>query len=282
MTDAAKRTPAFITHDAKREAQIQSRLLDALEARFRRRIAKVLAKEAAGLLARYRELGFVPPPDNDDERAVRDVYMEIGLRSARVFGARVIGVGLEKAVPYTFDGGQSFCFARGNGTRIEAKFSFADFFQSVATGWINQEAIRRRITGVAETTRADIVRQVTAGQADGLGVDAIARNIANRVPSISRMRGALIARTETHGAANYAMHQTAKQTGLTLVKEWVAAEDERTRPEHADANGQTVAMDEPFMVGGEQLMYPGDSSGSAWNTINCRCSSIHRVADPDF
>ena len=280
MTDAAKRAPAFITHDPKREAQIQSRLLDALEARFRRRIAKVLAKEAGGLLARYRELGFVPPPDNDDERAVRDVYMEIGLRSARVFGARVIGDG------------------KARGHVLEFKFSYADFFRSVATGWINQEAIRRRITGVTETTRADIVRQVTAGQADGLGVDAIARNISKRVitgytvidsdgvsrvvPSISRMRGALIARTETHGAANYAMHETAKQTGLVLVKEWVAAEDERTRPEHADANGQTVAMDEPFMVGGERLMYPGDSSGSAWNTINCRCVSIQRVLDPDF
>jgi len=258
------RTPAFITHDPKREAQIQSRLLDALEARFRRRIAKVMSKEAAGLLARYRELGFVPPPDNDDERAVRDVYMEIGLRSARVFGARVIGDG------------------KARGHVLEVKFSFAEFFRSVATGWINQEAIRRRITSVTETTRADIVRQVAAGQADGLGVDAIARNVAKRVPSISRMRGALIARTETHGAANYAMHETAKQTGLTLVKEWVADEGERTRPDHAEANGQTVAMDEPFMVGGERLMYPGDSSGSAWNTINCRCVSIQRVADPDF
>jgi hypothetical protein len=258
------RTPAFITHDPKREAQIQSRLLDALEARFRRRIAKVLSKEAAGLLARYRELGFVPPPDNDDERAVRDVYMEIGLRSARVFGARVIGDG------------------KARGHVLEVKFSFADFFRGVATGWINQEAERRRITSVTETVRAQIVRQVEKGQAEGLGTDAIARLIRKRIPAYSLTNAARIARTETHGAANYAMHETAKQTGLTLVKEWVAAEDKRTRTEHINANGQTKAMDEPFIVGGEPLMYPGDSSGRAWNTINCRCAVIHRLADPDF
>ena len=258
------RTPAFITHDPKREAQIQSRLLDALEARFRRRIAKVLAKEAAGLLARYRELGFVPPPDNDDERAVRDVYMEIGLRSARVFGARVIGDG------------------KARGHVLEVKFSFADFFRSVATGWINQEAERRRITSVTETVRAQIVRQVAAGQAEGLGTDAIARLIRNRIPANAVTDAAKIARTETHGAANYAMHQTAKQTGLTLLKEWVASDDKRTRTEHLNVDPKPIPMDEPFIVGGERLMYPGDSSGAPWNTINCRCAVVHRVADPDF
>jgi hypothetical protein len=28
-----------------------------------------------------------------------------------------------------------------------------------------------------------------------------------------------------------------------------------------------------FRVGGEELMMPGDSNGSAFNVINCRCSS---------
>ena len=258
------RKPAFISHDPKREAAIQSRLLDVLEARFRRKIAKVMAKESARLVSRYRVLGFVPIADNETEQAVRDVYKEIGLRSARVFGARVIGQG------------------KSAGHDLEIKFSFAEFFQSLASAWVNQETIRRRITSVIETTRTSIVRQVAAGQDEGLGIDAIARNVSTRIPAISRMRGAMIARTETHGAANFAMHQTAKQTGLTLVKEWVSAQDDRTREDHSEANGQTVPIDEPFNVGGELLMYPGDSAGSAGNTINCRCVSIHRVSDPDF
>ena len=49
----------------------------------------------------------------------------------------------------------------------------------------------------------------------------------------------------------------------------LSALDSRTRPEHAEADGQVVGVDEPFIVGGEKLMFPGDRSGSPWNTYNC-------------
>jgi hypothetical protein len=32
-------------------------------------------------------------------------------------------------------------------------------------------------------------------------------------------------------------------------------------------------MDKNFLVGGEELAYPGDSRGSAANVINCRCTN---------
>ncbi len=51
--------------------------------------------------------------------------------------------------------------------------------------------------------------------------------------------------------------------------------DSKTREDHAEADGQEVGMDEPFDVGGEQLMYPGDPAGSAGNVINCRCTVIY-------
>jgi hypothetical protein len=37
------RKPAFISHSREREAQIQSRMLDVLERRFRRQIAEAIA-----------------------------------------------------------------------------------------------------------------------------------------------------------------------------------------------------------------------------------------------
>jgi hypothetical protein len=30
-------------------------------------------------------------------------------------------------------------------------------------------------------------------------------------------------------------------------------------------------LDDPFDVGGTQMMFPGDSSGGRENVINCRC-----------
>jgi uncharacterized protein with gpF-like domain len=98
-----------------------------------------------------------------------------------------------------------------------------------------------------------------------------------QVPAFSRQRAALIARTETHGAANFGAQEAAKETGLQLRKEWVSASDERTRDSHRRADGQVVGMDEPFRIGGARLMYPGDPDGPADETINCRCAVAHQV-----
>ena len=54
-------------------------------------------------------------------------------------------------------------------------------------------------------------------------------------------------------------------------KEWLTAVDGRERDAHRMANGQKRDPLEPFNVGGELLMLPGDPRGSASNIINCRC-----------
>jgi len=68
--------------------------------------------------------------------------------------------------------------------------------------------------------------------------------------------------------------------GVVFTKIWVATNDNRTREEHAEADGQEVPYDEPFDVGGEELMYPADPNGSDWNIINCRCTM--RTGKPTF
>lgn len=69
--------------------------------------------------------------------------------------------------------------------------------------------------------------------------------------------------------------QRAKK-GICDVERWVSTDDGRTRPEHLDANRQEVPYDEPFEVGDEKLMYPGDISlgANAGNVINCRCTMV--------
>lgn len=64
-------------------------------------------------------------------------------------------------------------------------------------------------------------------------------------------------------------------------KMWVAILDDHTRSDHAEADGQMVDKEEPYDVGGEQLMIPGDDSlgASEENIINCRCSSEDVIND---
>lgn len=242
--------------NAKRQ-QIQLRKL---EREYRGKLAAEIARAMRLMLDAYARTGSIPNLPEETNPRLIELWREMARSGITAFGNDLLDQG--KAL----------------GRDLETK-SFFDFFMRLADEWIGLEMIRRRITSVVETTRANIVSQVRIGQAEGLGVAQISQRIAKAVPSISTQRGALIARTETHGAANFGANQVAKTIGFTLQKEWIAAEDARTRPFHAAANGQIVAMDQPFEVGGEMLMYPGDEVGSPWNTINCRCTTAYVVQD---
>lgn len=103
------RKPAFISHSPEREAAIQSRLLDVMEARFRRKIAGVVADESKQYLEAYQELGYVPAPSDDGVQAFRDLYKEMGIQTVRTFGARVVSQG--KALGYDLECKQEGGFA---------------------------------------------------------------------------------------------------------------------------------------------------------------------------
>ena len=249
-----------------------------MERRFGRLLAAEVARASQVMLQQYEATGAAPSLPLDHVQIMAQIYQQMTLMAVEVFGERIVATGFEKAHPYTFDGGKSFTFAHGTGLRVDTK-SFADFFRRLAADYVGREAIRQRITSVSETTRATIINQITRGQSEGLGTESIAKLISDAIFGVSRQRGALIARTETHGAANYGADGAARATGLKLRKEWVAAEDERTRESHRLADGETVDMDQSFIVGGEQLMYPGDPAATAGNVINCRCGISHIVDD---
>lgn len=93
-----------------------------------------------------------------------------------------------------------------------------------------------------------------------------------------------IARTETtrvENSAKQAVGDEGKRLHFNMWKRWVATADDRTRDEHAAADGQEVPNDEPFEVGGELMMYPGDISlgASAWNVISCRCTVVNFIKE---
>lgn len=250
----------LINNDPRIEQRRQARLLAIMERRFRRLLAAEIRRATLAMLAQYEATGTAPRLPEDHERRIADIYRQMAEVGIETFGERIVSQG------------------KHAGLILEQK-SFVEFFRRLALDYIGLEMIRRRITSVTETTRQQIINQITAGQNAGEGIAAIAKRISDNVGIISRQRGALIARTETHGAANFGADGAARATGLKLRKEWVAAEDERTRVEHAEANGQVVDMDQAFEVGGEMLMYPGDPAGSAGNIINCRCAISHQVDD---
>jgi 2'-5' RNA ligase len=97
-------------------------------------------------------------------------------------------------------------------------------------------------------------------------------------------RAERIARTEVHAAmsaAQYEGHRMLQDLlGRPIQREWLATlGDDRTRPSHVAANGQRVSLDEPYLVGGAALRWPGDPEAPAREVINCRCAEIPIVDD---
>ncbi|MEP9408557.1 phage minor head protein [Peribacillus frigoritolerans] len=103
-------------------------------------------------------------------------------------------------------------------------------------------------------------------------IDKAAESLMNEF-AFSENRARTIARTEIITAGRSGQYFADVQSGMVIGKKWMAAQQERTRDAHREADGQVVAIDEPFIVDGEELMFPGDNSrgASGKNCINCRC-----------
>ena len=254
----------LVDNNARREHRRQVALLDRLTAQFRGRLERELAVAMKDMVEHWLQTNQVMLPRGFYDR-IEATYRQMALASVTMFGNRIYNQG------------------KAHGFPLEAKESFAQIMTRLALRYISQEAIRRRITEVTETTRRQIVRAVSKGFSDGLGQRGVADYILDLVPSLAQYRANMIARTETHGAANYGSDEAAKQTGLPLSREWISAQDERTRPTHVIAGKQPpVSMDGTFKVGDADLAFPGDPDGGAdypEEVINCRCTVAYIVDD---
>jgi hypothetical protein len=250
----------LLDRNRRREIERQNLLLDRLTRQFRGRIRNELSAAMRDMVSVWEQTHAVMMPRGFRDR-MEAVYQQMALAAVTAFGGRILEQG------------------KSAGIVLERKEDFSQTMRRVALGYIQQESIRRRITDVTETTRRQIVGAVDRGYQDGIGTAEVARNIRGLVNNLASFRADAIARTETHGAANFGSDSAAKLTGLPLKREWLAAKDERTRESHAEADGQIVGPEEPFQVGGALLMYPGDPSGPGNEVINCRCVLGYVVED---
>lgn len=126
------------------------------------------------------------------------------------------------------------------------------------------------ISGTTEEMIFDIIDKGIVTQLTTL---EIAEDIVKRAGgAIASQRAKIISITETHIIANQANLAVGLDTDIVEKKEWISTEDERTRPEHSQANGQIVNKNMPFIIGGEEMTSPGDPNASAKNVVNCRCT----------
>jgi hypothetical protein len=150
----------------------------------------------------------------------------------------------------------------------------------------------RKIVGITATTREEIMRAIDGAWEQGLSIPHTAELIRDYSANIAPARATTIARTELIGAVNGGSHAVASVGHAwgaangepPLLKIWLTAEDERVRDSHVQAGddyaaGLGIPLDDPFSVGDDELMFPGDPDGSAGEVINCRCAISYEEAE---
>ena len=150
-----------------------------------------------------------------------------------------------------------------------------------------RSAIRGEVTSIYSGTsgveRARAYKSVREGVEAGLSQKAIARKVAaDTEQSLTRGLRRNV-RTLVHRSYNSAQLDAAKdyEGSRNLWKVWVAANDSRTRPTHAEANGQKVKAPDEFSVGGYAMNMPGDFTAPPSESAQCRCAVIWEDGDDE-
>ena len=143
-----------------------------------------------------------------------------------------------------------------------------------AAGKINA-SIQRAYLGRADLTQ--LVKQIGAARY-GSAFTGIFSQVGEHTVNV-----ALNEIRRLQSIVSFARIRDLKQRHPNLGKGWRHIPVARVpRVAHILADGQVVAVEEPFIVGGEELMYPRDPKGSAANTINCSCLLYPAVSNEDL
>lgn len=88
---------------------------------------------------------------------------------------------------------------------------------------------------------------------------------------LSEDRATHIGEDESNSIWNYDEFDEARSAGM-LDKTWCTVGDNRVRETHVDVDGETIPIEEPFVVGGVEMMMPRDPEVDApEETDGCRC-----------
>jgi len=139
---------------------------------------------------------------------------------------------------------------------------------------------------INDTTNKKIQERISKTLSEGLEENMSIADITEKVvlevgdlfDSMSVGRAKNIAQTEITGALNYGALESYKEAGIEY-KEWIDVGDDKVRDGHRASVVKIVKIDEPFIVDGEELMYPGDPNGSASNICECRCTHVPYFKD---
>lgn len=128
--------------------------------------------------------------------------------------------------------------------------------------------------GTGRNPARRLQNELAVGLRNGEGQDQLLARI-RKVTGMELDDAKRVLRTEMTHVESMAQQQTAMDhylaTGVKPMKRWHCM-FHNSRDSHMAMNGQTVPVDEPFMLpSGGEIMYPGDSNAGPSEVCNCQC-----------
>lgn len=193
---------------------------------------------------------------------VQQLYQKVGLRFARMQWSKFL-----------------------QQKRQTKGFGFNDVWAGFIKDFLFRFLLEKITFQVSAYTRDVLLTTLNKAIEEGWGVDKIVKELQD-LP-LSRTQAARIVRTEVTRAANTGAMAAGSTFEFEQEKEWIAANDARTRgrnPEdhasHVLLDGTVIDYDDYFTDSrnGDKLRFPGDPGGNGIpetkpaSTCNCRCS----------
>lgn len=252
---------------AKRNHILQRRY----ELKYFPKVKKAIDKEISSLIETVRSEGVQAGMNSlqrqlggtDIPLVVQDLYLKVGLRFARIQWSQLL---VQK--------------------RMQTKgFGFNDVWVGFIKDYLFRFLLEKITFKVSEYMREVLLNTLNESIEKGWGVDKTVRALQD-LP-LSRYQAARIVRTEVTRAANTGAMAAGSTFEYEQSKEWISANDARTRgndpkdhASHVRLDGTVIDYDEYFTDSrnGDKLRFPGDPGGNGIpetkpeSTINCRCT----------
>ena len=276
---------------AERELAANKQLADKLKfeqpvARDFRRLFKQMGKDLEAFLSVTNRVPDATQYSDDVMSILRPHYRKV----TNAFGGTLMGflesAGSEEPVIEALT-----TIAEESGRDLAAILFDIEKEVTLQTGQLIQSSVNTQTQLITATNQNQLIGSVTETIATGAtqevapGLAEIASEANKEFVRVSTPRADTIAATTTQEAAEGVKEIEQNVLSETLIaggfaqvstKVWVTVGDDRVRQSHVAANGQTQSVNQPFVVMGQLLRFPGDRTlgATASNTINCRCSSL--------
>jgi HK97 family phage portal protein len=160
------------------------------------------------------------------------------------------------------------------------------FLQSDAVRRFLEKDSLKFIASINETTSDALREELAEGVDLGESIPQIRSRVEKVYEDARGYRSALIARTETLRATNFATEEAYKQSEVVEAKEWLTAHDERTCPWCLPLDGKVISLGAAYFEKGDEVSGTNDNGKTVRLPINladvsapplhpqCRCTLI--------